>query len=196
MLEMIQAWDTSLLFGIHEALSGPLMDRFILGVTAAANSAVLWGVLAALGLWSRKYRWAVLMAVVAAGLALGFGDGMLKHLVERVRPCFQFPGVEMLVPYPKTTSYSFPSGHSISFFAAATAFLLQSRDGLGKLFLAFAALVAFSRVYLFMHFPGDVLAGACLGMFWGVFVTVAAAHLEKKKFWNTIKVKFENLPER
>jgi len=112
---------------------------------------------------------------VSLTLALGASASMvflLKRLVDRQRPCAQLPGVHALCAAP--TDASFPSGHACGSFTVA-AFLvvvLCTRDEGGSpssraaqsAALVFAAvLIAWSRVYLGVHFPGDVLAGATLG---------------------------------
>lgn len=93
------------------------------------------------------------------------GNGILKPLVARVRPCTLYPGVSMLSSMP--TDYSFPSGHAFSSFAAAVAIFCQ-RKKLGIVALILAAGIGFSRMYLFVHFPSDVLAGVFLGTLSGV----------------------------
>ena len=85
---------------------------------------------------------------------------ILKPLVARPRPFVQNPEVTMLIP--KLSSYSFPSGHSASSFCAAV-YLFGWNKKAGSLALIVAALIAFSRLYFYMHFPTDVLCGALLG---------------------------------
>lgn len=81
---------------------------------------------------------------------------LLKPLTARVRPCDVSRGIALLVPRPE--DYSFPSGHTGASFAAVSA-LLFSRN---KLWLP--CLIGFSRLYLYVHYPTDVLAGALLGL--------------------------------
>ena len=80
---------------------------------------------------------------------------VLKPLAARPRPCWIDEQVKLLVAAPK--DYSFPSGHSAASFAAAVSiFVMHKKEGA-------AALIAFSRLYLFVHFPTDVLAGIAVG---------------------------------
>ena len=79
---------------------------------------------------------------------------------------------ELLIQAP--TSYSFPSGHTMSSFEGAVSIFLFSRRW-GAAALVMAALIAFSRMYLFVHFPTDVLVGLLLGVFHGWLVYKLAA---------------------
>ena len=90
---------------------------------------------------------------------------VLKPMVARDRPFWIDPTVQMLVKAP--TDYSFPSGHSGASFAAAVAFVQYHRKW-GIAALVVAALIAVSRMYLFIHFPTDVLVGIILGIVSGI----------------------------
>lgn len=98
--------------------------------------------------------------------AIGAADGLawlLKRLIGRVRPPLQLPDIHALVPLP--TTGSFPSGHAAAAFAAATVLALALRRGPGTAALfTLAAAVAYSRLYVGVHFPLDALAGAALGV--------------------------------
>ena len=112
---------------------------------------------------------------IAAGFLLG--NVMLKNIAARQRPCWLDPSVELLVPVPK--DFSFPSGHSlVSFEGAVCIFLFNRKWGIPALMLA--VLIAFSRLYLFVHFPTDVLAGIIMGtvIAWSV-VRTAKRRTEK-----------------
>ena len=112
---------------------------------------------------------------IAAGFLLG--NVMLKNIAARQRPCWLDPSVELLVPVPK--DFSFPSGHSlVSFEGAVCIFLFNRKWGIPALMLA--VLTAFSRLYLFVHFPTDVLAGIVMGtvIAWSV-VRTAKRQMEK-----------------
>ena len=98
-------------------------------------------------------------------------------MFTRPRPCAAFPDFPMLIA--RLDSYSFPSGHSASSFAAAVMLTLRQKKW-GWAALVLAALIAFSRVFLFVHYPTDVLAGALLGTLFAFAVyTVHKMKLEK-----------------
>ena len=104
----------------------------------------------------------ILIALMGAALLLGlvFGELLLKNLIQRPRPFMLRPEVSLLIFEP--FGYSFPSGHATSSFAAAVSLFFCNRR-LGAAALALAALIAFSRMYFFVHFLTDVLFGAALG---------------------------------
>ena len=91
--------------------------------------------------------------------------GVLKHLFARVRPCNVDTTVELLVKRPK--GFSFPSGHSAAAFCAVGVLYGAKIKRLLLPSFILACLIAFSRLYLYVHFPTDVLAGAMCGFFIG-----------------------------
>ncbi len=95
-------------------------------------------------------------------LAYFIGDGILKDLIARPRPCMVDETVELLVKRP--SSFSCPSVHSMLAVATATAVFMNRRKA-GILCLVFALLVGLSRMYFFVHYPSDVLLGFVLGAF-------------------------------
>ena len=151
--------ELDLLMGIH-SVSSPVLDQVMLGITYASTHAALWLVMSALMMCTRRYHKAGMAIIVAVAVAYVVGDLIFKPMIARDRPC-ALADFTLLVPIPET--YSFPSGHTMSSFAAATALLMFHRRE-GCIAMVFAALVGLSRLYLFVHWPTDVLAGAFLGI--------------------------------
>ena len=153
-----------------------VLDSFFLGLTRVAGTyGQLWLIIAALLLifkGARKAGISVLIAYLAVYL---LGQIVLKQLISRPRPCQIDQTFAMLVARP--SSSSFPSTHSAWAFGAATAIFMQHRK-LGAAAYAVAALIAFSRMYMFLHFPTDVLFGTALGIALGVL-----AHWITKALW-------------
>lgn len=118
----------------------------------------------------RKYGMILILSLL---LCLIFGNGVLKHAVARPRPCWRHPEIEMLIAVP--TDFSFPSGHTFSSFAAAVSILYWNRR-FGIAAFALAAVIAASRMYFFVHYPTDIIAGAVLG---SVLAAVSIAVIEK-----------------
>ena len=104
------------------------------------------------------------------------GDCILKPLFARPRPCDVNTAITILVKRPH--GHSFPSGHTASAFAAAFALWLQNRK-LGVPALVLAAFIAFTRLYLYVHFPTDVLGGLVLGIALGFFASWLVDSLAK-----------------
>ena len=118
---------------------------------------------------------------VALLMMLVFGNGILKHIFMRERPCWIDTGVMLLIENPH--DYSFPSGHTFSSIAAATVILLRNKKA-GIAAMILAVLIAFSRMYLFVHFPTDILASLFLGV-----LTACVAHWLVKRYYDGIVAK-------
>lgn len=161
-MEWIWTTDVRILYWLQR-FAGPHMNTFIIWFTWGINCFLFWLCLAAAGLWRKRSRWLTITIVMAVFLALLIGDLTLKPVVMRLRPYMVLPEAPLLTALPYPVSYSFPSGHSFFFFAGATV-IYHYRHRLGLAAYVFAGVVAFSRMYLFMHFPSDVLAGAVLGI--------------------------------
>ena len=94
------------------------------------------------------------------------GNLTIKPLVGRLRPFYIVHDIKLLIPEPY--GYSFPSGHALSSFAASTVIFLNNKK-LGLIALILAIMIAFSRLYLYVHYLSDVLVGALLGVMVGIF---------------------------
>ena len=152
--------EQQLLDWIQNALRADWLDGIMVSVSTLGDAGAVWIVLALVLLCFRKTRSAGLTVAAALVLDLVVCNGVLKPLFGRVRPCVVNPAVELLVACP--TDASFPSGHTAASFAAAGALRAAgSRMWLPSLVLA--VLIAFSRLYLYVHWPSDVLVGAVLG---------------------------------
>ncbi len=143
------------------------LDAFFVRLTNPPDRALLFGALwlALILLGGARGRRAAVALVFAVALSDWVASGVLKHWVERVRPCFVLADVRLLLPH-QARSPSFPSSHAANSFAAAVV-LFHAGRRLGLAGLAIAALIAFSRVYVGVHYPSDVLAGAALGAAFG-----------------------------
>ena len=140
----------------------PYLDTFMKAVTSLGNAGWFWIALG-IGLLcfkkTRKTGFGMLLT-----LAVGFllGNVVLKNVVARQRPCWLMPEIPLLIPVP--SDYSFPSGHTLaSVEGAVMLYIHHKKWGIAACVLA--VLIAFSRMYLFVHFPTDILGGALLGIF-------------------------------
>lgn len=143
-----------------QGIYNPALDSVMIGVTYSATSAVLWFVLAFLMTCTWRYRRVGVAVIVSVIFAYVLVDLIIKPSVDRPRP-FDVGDLHLMIAPPGTSS--FPSGHTASSFAAATAILIYCRRA-GLLAMAYAALVGLSRIYLCVHWPTDVVAGAVIGV--------------------------------
>lgn len=161
----LNAFDQTVMGFIQSHCHTALADQVFPLVTSLGEGGVFWIALAALLLaFGKKSGWRatgfLMLCAMLAGLLIG--EAGLKNIVCRPRPFMDYPGyAALLIPPP--SGFSFPSGHTCGSFAAAvTVFYRDKRWGAGA--LALAGLIGFSRVFLFVHYPTDVLAGAALGV--------------------------------
>lgn len=158
---LIQSFDNNILIFIKNNMHGFIMDRAMVAVTALGNVGLVWIVIAVLLLINKKYRNIGFMVLGTLILSTILGEGVIKHLVQRIRPSASIPAAKLLIAKP--LSYSFPSGHATSSFAA-TGILSKYFKNYAPEFFGLASLIAFSRLYLYVHYPTDVLAGIILGL--------------------------------
>lgn len=134
--------DWSILHWIRDVLTCPFLDFLMPKLTLLSNGGAVW--------------------LLAVGVLVG--NVCLKNLIARPRPCWLDSSVRLLIADP--TDYSFPSGHTLSSVIGAT-ILTKTDRRFGYAAIPLAALIAFSRLYLYVHFPSDVLAAAVLGVMIG-----------------------------
>ncbi|MCH3972890.1 MAG: phosphatase PAP2 family protein [Oscillospiraceae bacterium] len=152
--------DWSLLHLIRSTLSCRWLDTVMLAASWLGNFGMLWILAGLLLLCTKKYRVQGLLLLLSLAAGALLGNAVLKPLVARPRPCWLDPGTVLLLPMPR--GYSFPSGHALTAAAAAAVLTLTNRKFAWAAVPA-ALLIGFSRLYLYVHFPSDVLCGLLLG---------------------------------
>ncbi len=144
-----------------QTIHNPVLDKFMVGITYLGSGGILWIIIALALLFNKKYcTWGIVLAASLIGCLL-IGNLTLKPLVARIRP-YDVAGFDQLL-IGKLSDYSFPSGHTLASFAAATVLVVMDRKW-GVVALIIATLISFSRLYLYVHFPTDVLAGFVIGV--------------------------------
>jgi undecaprenyl-diphosphatase len=153
----------------------PVLDALAVFFNYAGEHGEIWIAFTLILLLFRRTRKAGLAMAIALISYLIAGDFILKPLFARPRPCDVNTAVTILVKRPH--GHSLPSGHTASAFAAAFALWLQNRK-LGVPALVLAAFIAFTRLYLYVHFPTDVLGGLVLGLALGALASLLADKIE------------------
>ena len=166
--------DWSILHWIQSTLTCPALDFLMPKITLLGNGGMIWLLASGGLLCTKKYRkqGIVLLGSLAVGVLVG--NVFLKNLIARPRPCWLDSSVQLLITNP--TDYSFPSGHTLSSVIGATV-LTKTDRRFGYAAIPLAALIAFSRLYLYVHFPSDVLAAAVLGIVIGEAGTWMGMHI-------------------
>lgn len=167
----------SILYAIQN-MRNPALDGFVLALTKVMGSyGQIWLLVGLLLCIFKKTRSCGISVLISYVLVFIVGQYGLKDLIARARPCQIDQTIELLVKRP--SSYSCPSTHSAWAFAAATAIFMYFRKP-GIVVLLIAALIGFSRMYLFVHFPTDVLFGAVLGIILAVATVLVQKNITKK----------------
>ena len=152
--------EAALLARMYSAIGCPFLDAVFSTVTRLGDYGWFWILTAAVLLavpGTRKIGFQMGLALIFGALICNVG---LKNLTLRIRPYLFDPSVKLLVP--PDSYYSFPSGHAaVSFEGAVTIFRYSRKWGIAALVLA--VVIAFSRLYIRVHYPTDVLAGAVIG---------------------------------
>lgn len=175
-----EAFEFQLLDGIQSALGCPAMDTAMVIITRIGGG-VIWGLLGVFLLFIKKQRLNGLAILGALTISALLTEFVIKLFFLRERPFELNADFALVISPPYGTS--FPSSHTtISFASAVQVFKINRRSGI--IACCFAAIVAFSRLYLYVHFPTDVLAGTILGVgigigFSAVFKIIQKNHIKE-----------------
>ena len=148
-----------------QSIRTPFWDTIMPAVTKLGDAGIMWIVLTIILLLIPKTRRSGLIMAVALLADLIICNGILKNLFCRIRPYDVNTGIQLLIKAPG--DYSFPSGHTAASFAAVSALYFAGERKLLKPALFLAVLIAFSRMYLYVHYPTDILGGIFVGIFAG-----------------------------
>ena len=145
------------IYNIHN----PVLDACMRFVTCLGDGGIMWIILGLVMCFIKKYRRAGATVLLALLMMLVIGNVTLKPLIARIRPYEFADHVSLIIAAPD--DFSFPSGHTFASFASAVSiFMFHKKEGCISLILA--SVIAFSRLYLYVHYPTDILAGIVLGI--------------------------------
>lgn len=145
-----------------QGLHTPILDKLMCMITHLGDAGIIWIILTIVMILIPKTRKSGVILAFALVVDVILCNAILKNLVARIRPYDVNTAVHVLVTKPK--DFSFPSGHTAASFASVAALYLAGEKKLWKPALALAILIAFSRMYLYVHYPTDILGGIIFGI--------------------------------
>ena len=145
-----------------QTLHTPFLDKIMVFITKLGDVGIIWIMLSLVLLLMPKTRKSGVVMVAALIVDALLCNIVLKNLVARIRPYDVNTEIQLLIA--KLHDYSFPSGHTAASFASVTALYLAGEKRLWKPALVLACLLAISRLYLYVHYPTDVLGGILFGV--------------------------------
>jgi len=160
MYEWLLEIEFAILDYIH-AIHNSFLDTLMVFVSFMGNGGLIWIAYALFLLAKKNSRRAGISILLALLLNLIVTNLTLKPLIHRTRPFDIASAAELLIEPPR--DYSFPSGHTSSSFAASTAVFVHKKK-VGAFMYVLSAFIAFSRLYLYVHYPTDVLCGVFIGV--------------------------------
>ncbi len=158
-MSVINAID-SFCISLFENIQNPFFDKVMIFLSFLGDGGIIWILAIVAMLISKKYRRAGLASAGSLLSCFLLGNYVIKPLVGRVRPCNVYPLVDLIIKRPM--DFSFPSMHTATAFSVAVIIFLRSRAW-GTPALIIASLIAISRVYLYVHYATDIIAGAIFG---------------------------------
>lgn len=154
------SWEFDILYALQE-IHNPILDKIMLFVTSLGDDGILWLAIGVICLFLKKHRKMGMQLLLSMLCTFILGNLILKNVFARPRPCDIDTAVTLLLSRPH--GHSFPSGHSINSMVAAVALFLNNKK-IGIPAVIIASLIGFSRLYLFVHFPTDVLGGFAIAI--------------------------------
>lgn len=151
---------------IQENIRSILLDKIMVFITSLGNVSIIWIIIGICLLINRKYRKYGIMLFLSLLFCAIVGNLTLKPLVARIKPFNARPLLDgLLIKEP--LDYSFPSGHTMCSFAPAIVLCYMNKR-IGICAVILSILIGFSRLYLYVHYPSDVLSGAVIGILLGM----------------------------
>lgn len=170
---LLWKFDFEILFFIKDHVRNSFLDVIVPFYTNLGDDGIIWIAVGLIMLIPKKTRKCGIMVLAALIVMLVVNNIIIKNLIARPRPCATYPELVELVHIP--TSYSFPSGHTVSAMAVSFTIITQHKK-LGIVAVIMAFLMGLSRLYVGVHFPTDVYGGIIVG----AAIAFAVYYAEKK----------------
>ncbi len=171
-MDFLYAVDRTLFLFLNRTVANPVLDWLMPIITEEHNQYIpillIW--LTLMIFCGKKGRITGLLIIIIITLSDQLSSSVIKPLVGRTRPCFVVDGVRLLID--QSRSFSFPSSHATNMAAAATLFSVKYPRG-RIIIISIAAAVAYSRIYVGVHYPSDLVGGAILGVLCAAVVLMA-----------------------
>jgi len=166
-VELILTFDDIVIHFVNDNMRSEILNKIMEFVSMLGNGGIIWiGFAFAFILMGGEKRKIGLLMIASLAVEASVCNIVIKPAVGRIRP---FDAHDMEIIINKPLDYSFPSGHTAAAYAAAYSLYMSDRKK-GKKMLYLAALMGFSRIYLLVHYPTDVIGGAMLGILSAVSV--------------------------
>ena len=160
-------------------LRTPIGDVVVPLITRLGDAGIIWIILTVLLLIIPKTRKTGVIMMAALLVDVLLCNVLIKNLVARTRPFDVNTAVQLLIEKPQ--DYSFPSGHTAAPFASVMALYLAGEKKMWKAALVFAVLIALSRLYLYVHYPTDIIGGVIFGSLSGYLGYKIVEQIRKKR---------------
>lgn len=159
-MKKINIIDEFILNLISLKVRNPFLDKIMSFITKLGDMGAVWILISVYVIVIMKEQRIGLEMLSALAITTLIGEGIIKHIFQRQRPCRAIPMEKMLIKKP--LSYSFPSGHTASSFAVMTVMVYYFKST-ALIWVLLAVLIGISRIYVHVHYPTDVAVGAILG---------------------------------
>ena len=162
-----------------QSIHTQILDKIMIVITTLGDAGIFWILVSVILLFFKKYRKIGVASLGALVLSLIFTNGIIKNLFDRVRPFMYDEAIRQSLLIKEPFDSSFPSGHtSASIAAAVSIFIFNKKWGTAAIVLAL--MIGFSRLYLFVHFPTDVLTGLIAGILYAIISALIVVKLDEK----------------
>lgn len=178
MIDLIHKYDIRVLEFIQNNIHNTNGDKIFSFITFLGDKGLIWIIISLFLLLNKKNRKVGLMTLLALILATIMGEGLIKNIIQRSRPFVHYPSLDLVLS--TITGYSFPSGHTTSSFAAAGVLAMKIKK-YQIFFWVLAFSIAFSRLYLLVHYPSDILVGIMLGLLCSLVILKSFDFINSRK---------------